>query len=312
MRIKIWGSRGSIPTPMTNDAYRFKVRRLLELYAKSEDKDIDTFLENVPFHLSNTYGGNTACVQVIDDSSKDIIVLDAGSGLRLLGNDLAGKGGLNIHLFISHFHWDHICGLPFFGPIFNPTNTITFYSTNDEIAENLTRQQHPAHFPISLESTPSEKKFVVINSDHTVKIGGLEIRAVDLIHPGGCSAFVVHSGKKKLSYVTDTEFTEDGIAGKELYYKACFESSDLMLLDCQYSLVEFFSKFNWGHTATNVAVNLALEWRIKQLAMFHFDPMHSDEDLSRMLIEAKSITNPKYNNRNLKVIQAVEGSVIEV
>ena len=301
MRIKIWGSRGSIPTPMTNDAYRFKVRRLLELYAKSEDKDIDTFLENVPFHLSNTYGGNTACVQVIDDSSKDIIVLDAGSGLRLLGNDLAGKGGLNIHLFISHFHWDHICGLPFFGPIFNPTNTITFYSTNDEIAENLTRQQHP-----------SEKKFVVINSDHTVKIGGLEIRAVDLIHPGGCSAFVVHSGKKKLSYVTDTEFTEDGIAGKELYYKACFESSDLMLLDCQYSLVEFFSKFNWGHTATNVAVNLALEWRIKQLAMFHFDPMHSDEDLSRMLIEAKSITNPKYNNRNLKVIQAVEGSVIDV
>ena len=94
MKVKIWGSRGSIPTPMTNDAYRLKVRRLLELYQKSENKDIDSFLETAPFHLSHTYGGNTACVQVLDDSTNDIIILDAGSGLRMLGNDMAGKGRL--------------------------------------------------------------------------------------------------------------------------------------------------------------------------------------------------------------------------
>ena len=129
---------------------------------------------------------------------------------------------------------------------------------------------------------------------------------------GGCSAFVLSKNNKKISYVTDAEFTPDNIDESNLYYKACFESSDLLLLDSQYSLVEFFSKFQWGHTASTVAVNLALDWRIKQLAMFHFDPEHSDEDLSRMLIEAKSLTNPKYNNRNLKIIQAIEGTTIEV
>lgn len=310
MIITFYGSRGSIASPLILSDYQNKIKNILNLYKSSEISDIDTFFNNLPFDLSHIFGGNSSCVS-IEDKNNDIIVLDAGSGLRELGKKLADKNNLTIHIFLSHFHWDHICGLPFFKPIYNPSNTIVFYSTNSNMIDDLARQQHSEHFPIGFDRLPAKKRFVFLNKENPFKIGDFSIFHLPLNHPGGSTGYVIENNGKKVSYATDTEFTPDNIDEKSMFYKACFESSDLLIMDSQYSLSEFFNKFDWGHTSSTMAVNLALEWRVKRLALFHFDPDHKDSDLLRILNEAKEHAK-SYNKRRIEIIQAVEGTSIEL
>lgn len=313
MKIVFYGARGSIPTPLTLDEYQAKIREILTLYSKSIDKNIDNFIKSLPFCLSHICGGNTSCVVIEeDDENSDIIVLDAGSGLRTFGKHLLNRNNLNIHIFITHFHWDHICGIPFFKPIYNTTNNIIFYSPDENIKENLERQQHSAHFHLPFDKLPAKKHFVILDKTNSYHLNGFEITPVLLNHPGGAYGYIFKKDNKKISYVTDTEFTPENIKEKELFYKACFESSDILIMDCQYSLSEFFSKFEWGHTSSTMAINLALEWRVKRIVLFHFDPEHTDKDLLRIMNEAKSVKATKYNKRNLEIIQAYEGLAIEI
>ena len=121
MKIHFYGSRGSIPTPLLLKDFQDRVKKILNLYKKSKEKNINTFFSKLPFDLSHLYGGNTACT-TIEEKNKELIVLDAGSGLRVLGNQLAQLSNQTIHIFLSHFHWDHICGIPFFKPLYNPSN----------------------------------------------------------------------------------------------------------------------------------------------------------------------------------------------
>lgn len=311
MNINVFGARGSIPTPLTQEEYGQKIRETLALYSASREKDIEKFIKQIPPELSRISGGNTSCIEIEDEEVNDKIIIDAGSGLRVLGGKYLNSNNLTIHIFISHFHWDHICGAPFFKPLYNPTNKVIFYSACDNMIENLERQQHPAHFPISFKSLPAVKSFVKLDLQKTYQLAGFSIRSVDMRHPGGSTSYVFSKNGKKISYVTDTEFTPDNKAEKELYYKACFEGSDILILDSQYSLVEFFNKFEWGHTSSTMATNLALEWRVKKLLLFHFDPEHTDEDLIKLLGEANKIKD-NYNKRRLSISLAVEGSSYSV
>ncbi len=310
MKINFFGSRGSIPTPLLLSEYQDKIKKILTLYRKSKVKDPSKFLNVLPFSLSHIYGGNTACIS-ITDSDEDILILDAGSGIRILGNEIADKKKMTIHILLSHFHWDHICGLPFFKPLYNPANTIIFYSPDNNLIQNLFRQQYKSHFPVPFNKLPAKKKYVILNECKTFKISNYSILNIPLNHPGGCTSYIIEKNGKKISYVTDTEFTSENIQPKELFYKACFESSDVLIMDCQYSLIEFFSKFDWGHTSSNMAVNLALEWRVKKLVLFHFDPFHSEEDLIKILEEANKIKT-EFNRRKLDIIQAIEGQCLEL
>jgi phosphoribosyl 1,2-cyclic phosphodiesterase len=311
MRVTFYGSRGSLPTPVKNEEYLYKLKNILEIYRKKGNPEIDPFIKSLPHHLSTVFGGNTACVSLENQTGDTRIIFDAGSGLRELGKELASRNHQVFHIFLSHFHWDHICGIPFFKPVYNPTNTFYFYSPSDNLLQNLRRQQHPHHFPVSFAQLPAKKKFVIMDTENPVEIGTFSIRAVELNHPGGCWGYVADENGKRVSYLTDTEFTDENMKDRRMYYKACFDSSDLLIMDCQYSLVEFFGKFDWGHTASSVAVNLALEWRAKKLALFHFDPDHTDEDLSRMLSDAEE-QKTHFNKRKLDIVQAIEGSVIEI
>jgi len=313
MKVTFYGARGSIPSPLTLEEYQSKIREILTLYSLAVDKNIDNFIKNLPFCLSHICGGNTSCVVIKDDDySNDIIVLDAGSGLRKLGKDLLNRNNLKIHIFLTHFHLDHICGIPFFKAIYNPTNTVIFYSPNENVKENLEKQQDDVLFPLPFDKLPAKKHFTILDKKSTYNLNGFEINAVPLNHPGGAFGYIFKKENKKISYVTDTEFTPENIKEKDLFYKACFESSDILIIDCQYSLSEFFSKFEWGHTSSTMAVNLALEWRVKKLVLFHFDPEHTDKDLLRIMNEARAIKSTKYNKRNLEIIQSYEGLEIEI
>lgn len=310
MRISFYGARGSLATPLLLEDYQKKIRKILELYKKSQTDDIEEFLLKLPFNLSHIYGGNTACV-TLEEKNKDIIILDAGSGLRVLGNKFVKKNNQTFHIFLTHFHWDHICGIPFFKPLYNPTNTVVFYTPDENVIQNLCRQQHKNHFPFSFPKMPSKKKFVILDKQGHYNLNGFRIKNVSLNHPGGSTAYVFRKEGKKISYVTDTEFTPETLEEDGLYYKACFETSDILICDSQYSLKEIFMKFDWGHTSCNMAVNLALEWRVKKLVLFHFDPEHTDEELFKMLKEADTYKGD-FNRRSLKIMQAVEGKYIDI
>jgi len=152
---------------------------------------------------------------------------------------------------------------------------------------------------------------VILKENFGHKLGSFNIRPVKLNHPGGSHGFVILNENKKVSYLSDTEFTSENMIDKEMFYKACFESSDAVIMDTQYSLTESFSKFDWGHTSSSMAVNLALEWRVKKLITFHYDPEHDDFNLAKIghdAIEQKKV----FNKRNLEIIQAYEGLILEV
>jgi phosphoribosyl 1,2-cyclic phosphodiesterase len=315
MKVYFYGVRGSISTPLNLKEYQNKIKKILTLYKNSDVKDVDSFIDKLPFDLSHTFGGNTACVAIDDeeDASYDnhYIIVDAGSGLREIGNKLFKKNDLTVHIFLSHFHWDHICGIPFFKPIYNPTNKIIFYSPSELAEQNLERQHHESHFPVRLKNLPSKIYFVKLDKYEPLFLNGFKIHNIAVSHPGGCSAYIFEKNNKKISYITDAEFTPDNINEKNMYYKAVFESSDIMIIDSQYSLSEFFTKFNWGHTSSTMAVNLALDWRVKKLVLFHFDPDHSDTDLLKILKEARELKT-HFNRRKLDVLQAVEGKYIKI
>jgi len=310
MKITFYGARGSIPTPMSLQDYQAKIKKILTLYKKSTIPSIAKFIKTLPFELSHIYGGNTACL-TIDEGENDLIILDGGSGLRMLGHELENRSNMTLHIFLSHYHWDHLCGIPFFKPLYNPSNTVIFYSPNEEIIQNLCRQQHHAHFPMPFQKLPARKKFVILDSCNHYHLNGYDILNIPMYHPGGCTSYIFEKDGKKISYATDTEFTPEKMKEKEHFFKACFESSDVIILDCQYSLNESFTKFEWGHTSANMAVNLALEWRIKKLVMFHYDPVHTEEQLEKILKEAIK-QKKQFNKRNLDIVSAIEGTSIEV
>ncbi len=310
MKVYFYGSRGSIPTPLLLNEFQNKVKQILAIYKKSKDKDINSFFSKLPFEISHIYGGNTACT-TIEEENKELIIIDAGSGLRVLGNKLIQAKNQIIHIFLSHFHWDHICGIPFFKPIYNPTNTIIFYSTDENLIQNLARQQVESHFPLPFTKLPAKKKFVILDKKSQFKLNGFTIFNIPLNHPGDCTGYIFEKDGKKISYLTDTEFTPDTLQGEEDFYKACFENSSILILDSQYNVIEIFSKFDWGHTSSNMAVNLALDWRVKKLVLFHFDPNHSDTDLYKLWKEADEQKN-QFNKRDLEIIPAIEGTFIEI
>ncbi|MBN2545378.1 MAG: MBL fold metallo-hydrolase [Spirochaetes bacterium] len=313
MKIHFYGSRGSIPSPLLLKNYRLKIKKILELYNQNREKGIDEFMKIIPFDLSHIYGGNTACTVIRDDEmpKDNHLIIDAGSGLRIFGNEFIGKNGSTFHIILSHFHWDHICGLPFFKPIYNPKNKVYFYSPFKDTLKNLRRQQHKAHFPMTFDNLPAEKEIIKLKENKVFNLLGFEIRPILLKHPGKCYAFILEGYNKKISYISDGEFTHDSIIDKEAFYKECFENSDAAIMDSQYHLIEFFNKFDWGHTSTNMVINLALDWQIKKLIMFHFDPDHSDEELIKILKEAKE-QKDFLKKPPLEVFQAIEGTYIEV
>lgn len=311
MKVFFYGTRGSIPTPLLLKEYKSKIKKILELYNKTSNKNVNKFISSLPFNLSHIYGGNTACVVLKEESvnNNHHIIIDAGSGIRNYGNEIKNVVENTFHIFISHFHWDHICGLPFFKPIYNPKNKIIFYSAFDNTLQRLQRLFHSEHFPVTFDALPVKKEIIKISENSDIDVLGFKIKAVSLKHPGGAYAFVFNGYGKKFSYITDAEFTQETLENNSNFYKKIFENSDIAIMDSQYHVIEFFNKFDWGHTSTNMAVNIALDWNIKRLVMFHFDPDHSDDDLVKILKEAKE--QKDFLNKDLMIFQAIEGTYID-
>lgn len=279
-----WGVRGSIPTPMTPEEYK---RRLAAMLQQVRPQDLaspqsrEKFLQSLPAELYHYSGGNTTCFSV-EPQEGDLLVVDGGTGLRELGQHLmkTRKAGYTLHLFFTHFHWDHLQGIPFFAPFFQPQNKIVFYSPVEGFEEVIRGQMREPYFPVPLNIFPAAMEFVTLK-EGPLHFGTVRVDWKEVNHPGGCYSYRFEENGRAVIFSTDTELKSSDFL-KTPRNKTYFQDAEILILDAQYTLGEAIDKLNWGHTAYSLAVDFALEYGVKTLYLFHHEPNYSDNQLQEI------------------------------
>jgi phosphoribosyl 1,2-cyclic phosphodiesterase len=318
MIVQLWGVRGSLPTPLENSEYRIRLEEILShaIDKKLSSKaDIDKFISGLAPDLQNIYGGNTTCATVTSKSGK-LYIIDCGTGIRPLGDKLIQKNPFTkkaeYNIFITHTHWDHIQGLPFFKPLYSKNNTFNFHSALKDLHKRLKYQQEFSFFPKGFDEMEALKKFKTIHKGQVLELeDDLTVECYPLRHPGGCVAYKFTEGDKTFIFATDVEFSGSDLEKNHPEQDAFFRDTDLLILDSQYTLDEAFMKFDWGHTSFTMATNFGIHWQIKKLVLTHHEPSYADAKLSKL-------HNRAINHRNAmeteqpEILLAQEGDVFEL
>jgi len=311
MKVKFWGVRGSLPTPPTPDMLTTRVENVigefLDAGCKKRD-DISKFFASLPANSLGGYGGNTACVEVFTDSSS--LIVDGGSGLRLLGYKLMGgpcaKGAGEVNILFTHFHWDHLIGLPFFVPIFIPGNKINVYSPLPNIKDVFRTLFKKPYFPIPLEGLGATILYHELKPRTPVDFGGIEVTPYMLDHPDPCWGYKFKHNNKVYSHCVDTECTR--VSAPELGEDiALYQGVDLMAFDAQYTLMETIEKVNWGHAAATLGLDLAMREGIKRVIFMHHEPASPDDKIA-----ASEAQTRRYYEGQLKQAKRANISLHEV
>lgn len=283
MYVKFWGTRGSIPTTASADSIEQKIRRALQGAAGldlTDDATLNRYIERLPPTVRGTVGGNTPCIEI--QSGSQLLIIDAGSGLRLLGQDLMergfARGGQRANLLITHTHWDHIQGWPFFRPAFIPHNHFTFYSPFSDLEARLQRQQHAHFFPVPLSYMSATLEFNLIAENIWHQLGNFRVYPIRLSHPGVTYGYRIEDGRHSLVCATDSEYKRIDPKSTEKFVQF-FREADLLIFDSQYNLTEALDKPDWGHSTPMMGAELAHRAQVKRLALFHHDPTSSDEKI---------------------------------
>ena len=261
MKLTIWGARGSLPAPSPDN---------------------------------QEFGGNTSCVELSDKET--LIILDAGSGIRQLGDRIA-RDTKRIDLLLTHLHLDHIMGLGFFAPLYNPAVTVHIWgpaSNKGSLQERLTRYLSPPLFPIRLQDLPCQLQFHEL-SESSFEIGGLQLFSTYVCHPGPTLAYRIENSNTSFAYIPDHE---PELGASNFPYEAAWTSGydiakgvNLLFHDAQYTKEEYLPRIGWGHSTFMAALEFANLAKVQQLVLFHHDPFHTDEQLKTSLAEVKKSLN---------------------
>jgi len=313
MEVCFWGVRGSIPTPLTPKQIKSKISSIIsrvQIKDLENEKSRETFLARLPESLFSTTGGNTSCVEVKTESSQKLI-FDAGTGIREFAKNETVLKPVNpiYHIFLSHYHWDHIQGLPFFSPAFNKNAEIHFYSTVENFEVILKNQMKSPYFPITMDLM-SAKLFFHYLSGESVFIDNTIIQYRKMNHPGESWSYRIEENNKKIIYSTDTELTSTDFDNTEENF-SYFHGADILIIDAQYTLGEAIEKYNWGHSSFSTAVDFAMHWKIKKLVLFHHEPLYSDTKLAKMY-QAATWYVEHIENCTVEVFLATEGGTISI
>jgi phosphoribosyl 1,2-cyclic phosphodiesterase len=275
------------------------------------------------------YGGNTSCIQVLGGG--DVIILDAGTGLRELGLALAAeKRPLRIHMLLSHTHWDHIQGFPFFTPIYNPANEIIVYgprALDKSLEEAMMVQMQYAFFPVRGVELAAKMQFREIE-EQSWKIGDISFSTKSMNHPIRVLAYRFERGGRSGAYTGDNEPYYDVLAEKGdpsdpairrrlAFIDGCNRSVeeflkglDLLVADAQYTDAEYAMKRGWGHSSLTQVVGMASRAAVRKLVLFHHEPTHPDAEMDRLVKKAAALA--KKTAKRMEVIAAKEGMTINV
>lgn len=248
--VRFWGVRGSVPTPGPATA---------------------------------TVGGNTSCVEI--RAGDDRIILDGGTGLRGLGDELARASPVRASILFSHVHWDHIQGVPFFAPLFRSDAVVHLYGSpeSETLEDALTRQMTGPAFPVPLSSLPSRLIFHPVVPDAPLWIGAMRIWPRPLNHPNGVFAYRIEAGDASIVYATDTEHYPDRI-DDDLVDLA--RGADMLIYDAQYTPDRYADRVGWGHSTWLEGVRVARAAGVGRLVLFHHDPGSDDADVAAIEGEA--------------------------
>lgn len=236
------------------------------------------------------YGGNTSCIEV--HAGKRHFVLDAGTGIRSLGDTLRG-GDCVSHLLLTHTHWDHINGFPFFRPAYNPDLSLHILAGHlthqGGVHEILATQMHNPMFPVPLAAMQANLQFEDFEAgDHFDLFDDVKIKTAPLNHPSDATGYRIEHGGRSAVYVTDTEHVPGKLDENIL---GLIDGADVVIYDSTYTESEFPAKIGWGHSTWNEGMRLCREANVKQLAIFHHDPSHTDDFMDRLAAEAADAGN---------------------
>jgi len=276
MKIRFWGTRGSIPTPGQRTV---------------------------------RYGGNTACVEVRDERGA-LLILDAGTGLRELGLNLAlngSKAPLDLDLFLSHLHWDHIQGIPFFRPAFDPKNHLRIHAPVHPrpLKDLLGLGMDDPFFPVDLDAIPAKIDMDEFPSGGTKGVGSFRVTAARIYHPAPALAYRVEADGRSVVYATDTE---DPFSGAENPVVPLADGADVLIHDAQYLDDDY--KRGWGHSTPATAVEVAVRANVKRLVLYHHDPERSDDMLDKIGADAQRLARER--GSGLEVLVAYEGMELSI
>jgi phosphoribosyl 1,2-cyclic phosphodiesterase len=289
--LSFWGTRGSIPTPGS------RTRR---------------------------YGGNTSCIAIDVDGA--LFILDAGTGLRELGDDLVTRNGTPIeaHLLFSHTHWDHIQGFPFFRPAYQPTTNLHVYEIargDERFTRLLLGQMRSEYFPVEFSDLGSHIMPEYF-SDGSIRVNGITLCCLEQDHPGRSFAYRMETQDRRIVYATDTELDlslrEPEACARDperlrLVPQTIVDfvrDADLLVADAQYTDEEYATKVGWGHSRIFTAVDVATTANVKRLALFHHDPSHSDDQLDTIVELARR--RVEHHGSKMDVFAAREGLTLKV
>lgn len=306
MKVRFWGTRGSLPAALSAAAVEDKLRRATAALA-ANGGDFDA----LPFHLRGTYGGNTSCVEIARDGAEHLL-LDAGSGLRDFSRHIDPRRPATYHVLLSHTHWDHIMGLPFFVPAYVPGNVVRFYGCHPDLPGRMAAQFVPTHFPVRFDQLGARLEFVRLKPGRATTIAGCEVTPFAQRHPGASYGYRLAADGKQVVYSTDSEHKGERDARAQAFAEFC-RGADLLVFDAMYPFAEAcLDKAGWGHSSNVEGVELAKKAGVRQLCLFHHDPGHDDEALDRRLEETRRYSDLHHVDRDLIVSMAYDGLEFEV
>ena len=274
IQVEFWGVRGSVPSPGPTTI---------------------------------RYGGNTSCVSITADNK--ILILDAGTGIRNLGSAIIGQPELEIFVIVTHSHWDHIQGFPFFTPIYQPNRPVHMFPTlhkKNVVLASLIDQMDGAHFPITPDQVPSNFNFVTENPLEFLESNGFHLEMVPMNHPGKAFGYKITIEDKIICYFTDNEIDppyEKSIELNELTNQC--RNADILIHDAQYTEDDMPLKHGWGHSLISQVTELGKSAEVKNLVYYHHDPERTDDLLDKEL--EKAAKTLKENGSSVQPYFAYEG-----
>ncbi len=317
MKVKFWGTRGSLPVAATAADIRSKIVAALTAANGRQfgsPEEIESFAEQLPFAVAGGYGGHSSCVELIAGGAEHFIC-DLGSGARPLGqNKIATHGPQRpqtYHVFLSHLHWDHLMGLPFFVPIYLPGNRIVIHGCHAEMEAAVRLQMSEPCFPVAFSQIAASVEFDRLEPGGTYEIAGVRVTPKLQLHHGDSYGYRFEKDGRSFVYSTDSEHklnNPETAAG----FIDFFRAADLVVFDAMYSLADAVSvKADWGHSSNIIGIELCQEAGARRLALFHHEPVHDDAQLDRLLEESRRFEEITRDGRApLEIISAYDGLTI--
>jgi phosphoribosyl 1,2-cyclic phosphodiesterase len=322
VRVRFWGTRGSLPVSLTWQDVRDRLVRALVLAAPhhldSAEKAHAFVAKHFEFSLSHTFGGHSACVELELASGGDsstYFACDMGSGARAFGEHvLARQSGrpATVNVFMSHMHWDHIMGFPFFRPAYRPEYRLRIHGCHEELEHAFRRQQEPPSFPVPFSALSAQIEFVHLAPGETHEIDGMKVTPMLQLHSGDSYGYRFEGDARSVVYTTDSEHKLDE-AGESEKYAFFFRDADLVVFDAMYSLADAISvKADWGHSSNVIGVELCQLAGAKRLALFHHEPANDDQAIARILEETRRLEELTRDGEPLEIVAAYDGLEIEL